>query len=144
MLELAAVKTSDVVYDLGSGDGRIVITAAKKYGCKTVGYEIDKELVELSHERVKEAGVEQRVNIEHKDIFTVDVSRADVIAVYLLPKQLEALIPQLEKLKPGSRIVSHQFEIPGVKPNKTIEVKSAKDGDRHTIHLWMAPLVIPK
>ena len=64
-----------------------------------------------------------------------------MIAVYLLPEQLEKLIPQLKKLKPGSRIVSHQFQIPGVKPDKTIEVKSAEDGDGHTIHLWTAPLV---
>lgn len=140
MLELAEVKKSDVVYDLGSGDGRIVITAAKKYECKALGYEIDKELVEMSRERVKEAGVEQRVKIEQRDIFTVDLRQADVIAVYLLPKQLEALIPQLAKLKPGSRIVSHHFEIPGITTDKTIELKSEEDGSRHKIHLWTAPL----
>ncbi len=80
------------------------------------------------------------VTIEQGDIFKVDLSQADVIAVYLLPKQLELLIPQLKKLKPGSRIVSHQFEIPGIEPDKTIEMQSGEDGEGHTIHLWTAPL----
>lgn len=141
MLETAAVKKSNVIYDLGSGDGRIVIAAAKKHGCRAVGYEIDPELVKLSRENAVKAGVERLVTIEQTDVFTLDLSPADMIAVYLLPKQLEKLIPQLKKLKPGSRIVSHQFQIPGVKPDKTIEVKSAEDGDGHTIHLWTAPLV---
>lgn len=140
MLESAGVKKTDVVYDLGSGDGRIVIAAAKTHGCKAVGYEIDRELAELSRERVKESGVEQLVTIEQKDIFTVDLSGADVIAVYLLPKQLEALLPQLEKLRSGSRIVSHQFAIPGIQQGKTIEVQSDEDGIRHKFHLWTAPL----
>jgi tRNA G37 N-methylase Trm5 len=141
MLELAEVNKLDVVHDLGSGDGRIVIAAARKYGSRAIGYEIDKELVTLSREQAAKAGVVDRVTIEHGDIFKVDLHQADVIAVYLLPEQLEKLIPQLKKLKPGSRIVSHQFQIPGVKPDKTIEVKSAEDGDGHTIHLWTAPLV---
>ncbi|MHC4406377.1 MAG: outer membrane protein assembly factor BamB family protein [Planctomycetota bacterium] len=140
MLELAAVKTSHVVYDLGSGDGRIVMTAAKRYGCQAVGYEIDRELVQLSSENAKKAGVEPLVKFENTDIFTVDLSGADVIAVYLLPKQLEKLIPQLEKLKPGSRIVSHQFDMPGVKPDKVIVVDSEEDGDKHTLYLWTTPL----
>jgi len=140
MLELAALKTSDMVYDLGSGDGRIVMTAAKKYGCRAVGYEINRELVQLSSEDAKKAGLEPLVKFENKDIFTVDLSGADVIAVYLLPKQLEKLIPQLEKLKPGSRIVSHQFEIPGIEPDKVIVVDSEEDGEEHTLYLWTTPL----
>jgi ribosomal protein L11 methylase PrmA len=144
MLELANVQKKDLIYDLGSGDGRIVIAAAKKYGCRAVGYEIDRDLVESSRENVGKAGVERLVTIEQKDVFTADLSKADVIAVYLLPKQLEKLVPRLQELKPGSRIVSHQFEIPGIKPDKTIEVKSAEDGDGHTIHFWTVPLVISK
>ena len=140
MLETAAVKKSNVIYDLGSGDGRIVIAAAKKHGCRAVGYEIDPELVKLSRENAVKAGVERLVTIEQTDVFTLDLSPADMIAVYLLPKQLEKLIPQLKKLKPGSCIVSHQFEIPGIKPDKTIEFESDKDGNRHKVHLWMAPL----
>ena len=140
MLELAGVGEKDLVYDLGSGDGRIVIAAAKRYGCRAVGYEIDRELVELSRGNVGKAGAERLVTIEQKDVFTLDVSQADVIAVYLLPKQLEKLIPQLEKLKPGSRIVSHQFEIPGIKPAKVIVADSEEDGDKHTLYLWTMPL----
>jgi protein-L-isoaspartate O-methyltransferase len=143
MLELAGVGEKDLVYDLGSGDGRIVIAAAKRYGCRAVGYEIDRELVELSRENVGKAGVERLVTIEQKDVFTVDLSKADVIAVYLLPKQLEKLVPQLEKLKPGSRIVSHQFEIPGVKPDKQVRIESNEDGDDHSLYLWTAPLKKP-
>lgn len=140
MLELAALKKADVLYDLGSGDGRIVITAAKQYGSKAVGFEIDKELIELSRSKSEAAGVKQRVTIEAKDLFTVDLREADVIAVYLLPKQLEKLLPQLEKLKAGARIVSHQFEIPGIKPERTLTVDSQEDGGKHTLHLWTAPL----
>jgi precorrin-6B methylase 2 len=140
MLELADVKKADVVYDLGSGDGRIVITAAKKYGSKAIGFEIDKELVELSRTKAEAAGVKPLVSIEAKDLFTASLGDADVVAVYLLPKQLEKLLPQFEKLKPGSRIVSHQFEIPGVKPDRTHTVESKDDGDKHTLHLWTTPL----
>jgi tRNA G37 N-methylase Trm5 len=142
MLELAAVKTSDVVYDLGSGDGRIVMTAAQKYGCRAVGYEINRELVHLSRENARKAGLEPLVKFENRDIFTVDLSGADVIAVYLLPIQLEKLIPQLETLKPGSRIVSHQFEIPGINPDRIVTIESNEDGDRHTLNLWTTPLRI--
>jgi len=143
MLELAGVGEKDLVYDLGSGDGRIVIAAAKRYGCRAVGYEIDRELVELSRENTAKAGVECFVTIEQKDVFTVDLSKADVIAVYLLPKQLEKLIPQLEKLKPGSRIVSYQFEIPGIKPDKQVRIESNEDGDDHSLYLWTSPLKKP-
>ena len=116
------------------------MTAAKKYGCRAVGYEINRELVQSSSENAKNADVESLVKFENMDIFTVDLSGADVIAVYLLPKQLEKLVPQLEKLKPGSRIVSHQFEIPGVKRDEMVAVESNEDGDRHTLYLWTTPL----
>ena len=144
MLGLADVEKKSLVYDLGSGDGRIVIAAAKNHGCRAVGYEIDKELVTLSREQVAKAGVAELVAIERGDIFDVDLKQADVVAVYLLPKQLELLIPQFQKLKPGARIVSHQFEIPGIKPDRTIEVKSTEDGDAHKIHIWTAPISITK
>ncbi len=140
MLELAEVKQADVVYDLGSGDGRIVITAAKKYGCKAIGYELDKELVESSRTKAEAAGVKTLVTIEPKDLFTADLRAADVIAVYLLPQQLERLLPQLEQLKPGSRIVSHQFAIPGVSLDKVVHVESMEDGAKHTLYLWTLPL----
>jgi outer membrane protein assembly factor BamB len=140
MLQFAEIKETDIVYDLGSGDGRIVITAARKYGSRAVGYEIDAQLVETSRANAEAAGVQALVSFEEKDLFTADLSGADVVAVYLLPKQLEKLRPQLEKLKPGSRIVSHQFEIPGIKPDKTLTVESADDDASHTVYRWTAPL----
>ena len=80
------------------------------------------------------------MTIDQSDLFAADLRDADVIAVYLLPQQLEKLIPQLEKMKPGSRIISHQFEIPGVPPNKTVVVDSTEDGAKHTLYLWTLPL----
>ena len=140
MLDLAGVKEGDLVYDLGSGDGRILITAAKKYGCRAVGYEIDKTLAELSREKAREAGVEELVTIHTDDLFKADLSAADVVAVYLLPKQLEALLPQLkEQLKPSARVVSHHFQLPGVLPDKSVRLPSA-DGEPHTVYLWTSPL----
>ena len=140
MLELAEVKAKDVVVDLGSGDGAIVITAARKYGCTSVGVEIDEDLVRTSRENARKNGVEDRVRIEHRDMFTADLGTATVVAVYLPQDFLKRLMPQFRKLKPGSRIVSHEFEIPGVKPDRTITVESGEDGEAHRIHLWTTPL----
>jgi precorrin-6B methylase 2 len=139
MLELAEVKKDDVVYDLGCGNGIIVVTAAKKYGCKAVGYDIDPQRVKESLENVKKNNVEKLVKIEQKDIFTLDLSGASVITLYLLPSLNVKLIPQLEKLKPGSRIVSHDFDMKGVKPKKVVKV-TPPGGREHTVYLWVTPL----
>jgi outer membrane protein assembly factor BamB len=140
MLQEAEVKKTDVVVDLGSGDGRYVIAAAKKFGCKAIGYEIDARLVEQSREAVLKENLGALATIEHKDIFTVDLSGADVVTVFLYPGLMARLVPQFEKLKPGSRIVSHQFDIPGMKPDKALVVDSKEDGDKHRILLWKTPL----
>jgi tRNA/tmRNA/rRNA uracil-C5-methylase (TrmA/RlmC/RlmD family) len=140
MLELAKVKKDDLVYDLGCGDGRIIVTAAKRYGCKAVGYDIDPQRVEESLENVEKNNVGHLVRIEQKDIFTLDLSEADVITLYLLPELNVKLIPQLEKLKPGARIVSHDFDMEGVRPDKVITVNSNEDDDEHEIYLWTTPL----
>ena len=140
MLELAKVKKDDLVYDLGCGDGRIVVTAAKRYGCKAVGYDIDPQRVEESLENVEKNNVGHLVRIKQKDIFTLDLSEADVITLYLLPELNVELIPQLEKLKPGSRIVSHDFGMEAVQPDKVITVNSNEDEDEHEIYLWISPL----
>ena len=147
MLELAEVKKDDLVYDLGCGDGRIVVTAAKKYGCKGVGYDIDPQRVRESLENVEKNNVGHLVRIEQKDIFTLDLSDANVITLYLLPELNVKLIPQLEKLKPGSRIVSHDFAMKGVKPDQVVNVNTDQgDNDEydgysaHTIYLWTVPL----
>ncbi len=140
MLELAQVKKDDVVYDLGCGDGRIPVTAAKKYGCKAFGFDVDPERIKESNENVAKNKVGDLVTITKKDIFTLDLSPANVVTLYLLPRLNVKLIPQLEKLKPGSRIVSHSFDMQGVKPKKTIEVKTKDGFGTRTVYLWVTPL----
>jgi precorrin-6B methylase 2 len=139
MLELAAVKKDDVVYDLGCGDGRIVVTAAKKYGCKAVGFDLNPERIKESEDNVKRNGVGNLVQIKKADIFTLGLSGANVVTLYLLPKLNVRLIPQLEKLKPGSRIVSHAFDMEGVTPDKVVKMR-CKDGLDRTVYLWTTPL----
>lgn len=136
MLEMAQVKKGDVVYDLGSGDGRIVITAAKKYGVKAVGFEIDPERIKESHENIKKAGVGHLVEIRQQDIRTVDLSRASVLTMYLLPEVNLMIRPNIWKqMKPGSRVVSHDFDMGDWKP---LKVDHMKDGSawEHTIYFW--------
>ncbi|MBN1124323.1 MAG: alkaline phosphatase family protein [Sedimentisphaerales bacterium] len=142
MLELAQVKQSDLVYDLGCGDGRIVITAAKKFGCKAFGFDIDPQRVKESNENVKKNQVGHLVTIEQQDIFTLDLSRVDVVTLYLLPSLNVKLIPQLKQLKPGSRIVSHDFPMKGVTPDKVVHVITSDDETEHTVYLWTTPLKI--
>ncbi|MCU0918055.1 MAG: methyltransferase domain-containing protein [Planctomycetes bacterium] len=138
MLELARVTSKDVVYDLGCGDGRIVVAAAK-LGCLAYGFDVDPQRIKESKENVAKNGVGNRATIEQKDIFTLDLSKADVVTLYLLPSLNVKLIPQLEKLKPGSRIVSHDFDMQGVTPDKVEEV-DGQIGAGHTVYLWTAPL----
>ncbi|UCH63642.1 MAG: class I SAM-dependent methyltransferase [Fidelibacterota bacterium] len=140
MLELAEVKRDDLLYDLGCGDGRIVVTAAREYGSRCIGYDIDPQRVKESLENVKENNVEHLVKIEQQDIFTLDLSEASVITLYLLKSLNTRLIPQLEKLKPGSRIVSHDYDMSGVKPDTAFTVDSIEDDYEHSIFLWTTPL----
>ena len=140
MLKLVNVHNEDVIYDLGCGDGRIVVAAAKKYGCKATGYDIDPVRVAESQENIKKGKVEKLATVLEEDIFTLDLSKANVITLYLLPTLNVKLIPQLEKLKPGSRIVSHDFDMRGVKPDKVVNFTSKEDNISHTIYLWTTPL----
>jgi predicted O-methyltransferase YrrM len=139
MLSMANVTEDDLVYDLGCGDGRIVITAAKRYGCKAVGYDIDPQRVKEARENARINNVEHLVTIEHEDIFTLDLSDADVITLYLLPELNDKLMPQLEKLKPGSRVVSHDFDISGVVPDEIEKLYSREDEREHYVFLWTIP-----
>lgn len=139
MLELAAVTKADVVYDLGSGDGRIVVAAAKGYGCKAVGVEIDKELVAKSRERAKEAKVESLATFRRGDLFDADFADATVVALYILPKMSQQLIPKLNRLKVGSRVVSHAFAIPGVVPDRVVKVTSTDDDVERPVYLYTLP-----
>lgn len=140
MLELAAVDKRDVLYDLGCGDGRIVIAAAKRFGCRAAGFDIDPIRVEESRENVRKGNVGDLVRIEQQDIFKLDLRPASVVTLYLNPRFNARLVPQLEKLKPGSRIVSHEFGIQGVKPDQVVRVASEEDGRKHTVYLWTTPL----
>lgn len=140
MLELAAVEKDDVLYDLGCGDGRIVVAAAKKHGCRAVGFDIDPKRVKESRENITKNRLQQLVKIKQQDLFKVDISPASVVMLYLSTKLNTRLLPQLDKLKPGSRIVSHLFGIRGVKPDKVVQFTSRDDGRKHTLYLWMVPL----
>ncbi|MEW6355674.1 MAG: class I SAM-dependent methyltransferase [Planctomycetota bacterium] len=139
MLEIAGVKKEDVLYDLGCGDGRIVVTAAQKYGCRAWGFDVDPERIKESLENVKNGKVENLVTIEQKNIFELDLTPASVVTLYLLPELNVRLIPQLEKLKPGSRIVSHEFDMAGCKPDKVVTMRSQEDETDHDIYLWTIP-----
>ena len=137
MLELAKVTKKDVVYDLGCGDGRIVLTAARKYGCKARGFDIDPARIKdaMGNRNREKEEVQKLATFEKKDIFELDLSPASVVTLYLLPSLNVKLIPQLEKLKPGSRIVSHRFKMGDWEPDKTIKVMG-EDGDEYELHLW--------
>ena len=120
MLELAEVKKGDVVYDIGCGDGRIVITAAEKFGARGVGIDYDPDMVSEAINNVTKKGVEKQVEIIHSDALKIDLSPATVVTMYLTTDGNEWLRPNLEKyLKPGTRVVSHDFTIKGWKPIKT-------------------------
>jgi protein-L-isoaspartate O-methyltransferase len=140
MLQLAKVSKKDVVYDLGCGDGRIVVTAAEKFGCKGVGYDINPVRVKEANENIKKAGVGELVTIKQENIFDADLSPVSVVTLYLLPRLNVKLIPQLNKMKAGSRVVSHAYDMEGVKPDQVVTVKSKEDGANHLIYLWTIPL----
>jgi SAM-dependent methyltransferase len=140
MLELARVKRGDLVYDLGCGDGRIVVTAAKRYGARAVGFDVDPQRIAEARENVQENGVEHLVRIEQKDIFTLDLRPANVVTLYLLPRLNVRLIPQLDRMAQGSRIVSHDFDIEGVIPVQTLAIRPDNDEISHSIFLFEVPL----
>jgi SAM-dependent methyltransferase len=136
MLELAQVSQQDLLYDLGSGDGRIVITAAKRYGAKAVGFEIDPALVRRSRRNIKEAGVEHLAEIREQDVRNANLSPATVVTMYLYPGanlRLRAAI--MDQLKPGSRVVSHDFSMGDWHPDRVERMTDAA-GSLRTIYLW--------
>src|ERR1700680_2192949 len=139
MLEMADVRPGEVVYDLGCGDGRIPVRAAKKYGSKSWGFDINPVRVKESLENVEKNNVKNLVTIKLQDIFELDLSKADVITLYLLAQLNVKLIPQLDKLKPGCRIVSHDFNMEGVRPKREVTY-TPPGGREHRIYLWETPL----
>src|SRR5438093_7059960 len=142
MLELAGVTSKDLVYDLGCGDGRIVITAAKKYGARGVGVDINPERIREANENARSAGVEKLVTFIEQDALKVDVSQATVVTLYLLSSSNLKLRPILTRqLKPGARIVSHAFSMGDWEPLKE-ETLTDGEGFNRTIYLWKADGVV--
>ena len=134
MLQVAKVGPGDVLYDLGSGDGRIAITAAKKYGIRAIGIDIDPERIAEANENAKQAGVAKLVRFRQEDLFKADFRDATVVTLYLLPELNEKLRPRLwAELRPGTRIVSHQFDMGTWRPERKIELNG------RTIYLWTVP-----
>jgi SAM-dependent methyltransferase len=137
MLQMAEVTKADVVYDLGSGDGRLVITAAKRYGARGVGIDIDPALIAQSRANARQEGVERLVEFRQQDALTVDLSPASVVTLYLLSGANLKLRPTLQKqLKPGSRIVSHQFGMGDWVPTRT-ETITDQRGTSRLLYLWV-------
>jgi len=144
MLALAGTSSSDYVIDLGSGDGRIVIAAAKLHGARAFGVDLDDSLVRKSRENAEQAGVASLVQFEQRDVLATDLSRATVVTLYLLPWLLDRLQPKLlDELRPGTRIVSHAFAMKGWKPDRVERVRIGpphpRQGDEATLYLWIVP-----
>ena len=138
MLDLAKIKPGEKVYDLGSGDGRVVIAAAQKYDAKAVGIELSSRLVKSSQEEIKKLGLSDKAVIVHGDIFDADLHDADVVILYLMRDSNNTLKPKLEKsLKPGARVISHDYEIMGWKANQQESIESYKRN--HTIYVYRMP-----
>ena len=134
MLQVAKVTKNDIVYDLGTGDGRIPVTAAKKYGARGVGIDIDPQRIKEANENVTKNGVGDRVRIIQGDLFEANISEATVVTLYLLPSLNQKLIPKLTKeLKPGTRIVSHAFDMGDWKPEQELDVNGRK------VYFWTLP-----
>lgn len=132
MLRVAKVGPQDFVLDLGSGDGRIVITAAAKYGARGMGVDLDFNLLIAAEENARQAGVEDRVRFLQQDLFETDLAQASVITMYLLPGVVRRLRPRLLELKPGTRIVSHDFDLEDWRPDHTTTI-------RKNVFLWVVP-----
>jgi ribosomal protein L11 methylase PrmA len=135
MLKLAKVSANDVVYDLGSGDGRIPITAARTYGARGVGIDIDPQRIKEATENLKTSGMGDKVRFLNQDLFTTNISEATVVTLYLLPSLNLKVMPKLNaELKPGTRVVSHAFDMGDIKPQQTQNVNG------RTIYLWTIPI----
>jgi SAM-dependent methyltransferase len=144
MLELAGTGPGDLVADLGSGDGRIVIAAARRFGARGLGIELDADLVSASRENARRAGVADRVRFVQGDVLNADFSGASVVTAYLLPGLMDKLESRfIAELKPGTRIVSHSFRMTGWPPDasETLRVTGPHpgQGDESTLYLWIVP-----
>ena len=146
MLTMAGISKDDIVYDLGSGDGRIVITAAKKYGAKGVGFEIDDDLIQEAREKARTEGVSHLVDFRKQDVMTVDLSPATVVTLYLLPEANLRLRPRiLSQLRVGARVVSHNYDMGDWAPLRAAEVRDTESSHSlHWVYLWRIDAQRPK
>lgn len=148
MLKLAGVTAKDFVIDLGSGDGRMIITAARKFNAQGIGVDIDSKLVELSNQQAKTDGVANRVKFIEQDMFKTDISKATVVTLYVMPDFMEKLRPKLlSELKPGTRIVAHDYYMSGWYPDKRLDLTvpekvKANGTDKAYLYLWVVPSVV--
>jgi SAM-dependent methyltransferase len=153
MLDLAKISKDDLVYDLGCGDGRILVAAARR-GARGYGVDLDPARVAEARENAKAGGLSDRITIEQRDMFTVDLSPATVVMLFVTAEYNEKLLPQLQKLKPGARVVSHWFGIPNHPPDEVVTVPRLPGadwprpgepgfGEPHSVYLWVAPLSAP-
>lgn len=141
MLQQANLQPGKRLVDLGSGDGRIVITAAKIYRAHAIGFEIDQSLVDESQAKIVQAGLSQLASIKAKDMYQADLSRTDVLTLYVYPAVMDALKLQIKAMPAGSLVVSHQFAFPGITPDEALKMQSTDSGETHTIYRYTTPLV---
>lgn len=143
MVKVAQPKKDQLVYDLGCGDGRIVIGCAKASGCRGIGIEYEKDIAETARQNIKDNGLEEQIEVIHGDVFKEDFTDADCIVMYILPDMVKKLYPEFKKLKPGVRIVSHNYGFGGdlddLPPDERHEVNVPGDGT-HRVYLWVTPL----
>lgn len=138
MLTMAEVKSTDVLYDLGSGDGRIPITAAKRFGTRGVGVDLNPVRVKEANKNAEDAKVTDKVKFIQGDLFEQDFSEATVLALYLLPEVNMKLRPKILEMKPGTRVVSHNYDMGDWKPEKSKTIKTP-DGETHYVYFWRVP-----
>ncbi len=140
MLEIANLKPGEVLYDLGCGDGRVLIAAVQKYHARAVGVELNGKIYKRAQDRINLLGLQNHIELIHGDLLDVDLSPADVVTLYLMRSSNEGLRPRLEKyLKPGARVVAHDFPVPGWKPTRVEETDT--DSHVHTVYLYVMPPV---
>ena len=141
MLDVAEITPGDILYDMGSGDGRVVIEAAKKYGIRAVGVDLNPDLVAKARENAAKEGVSHLVEFRAQDGLTVDISEASVVTLYMFKWFNNALRPKLQQLKPGARVIAHDFDIDEWKPTRIEYVKSPEDGsdyaESRTLYIWV-------
>lgn len=136
MLSIADPNPDELLIDLGSGDGRIILSAAKDYRCWTLGVEKNVNLVELTKKKIARMDLD-KATVLRGNLYSYDFSKADVLTLYLLPEVLEILVPKFKKMKKGARIVSHDYMIPGLSPSEIYKVRSIETGRLHTIYLYL-------